>query len=94
MKRRGELIKVSSLFDKYKNTLQPPQQTVVYEVVGVINDLCGIKLSTQHVTYMVATNTVSVVAPSVVKQEIARREPEILTHLRGRLGKKAPKKIL
>lgn len=94
MKRRGELIKVGSLFDKYKNLLQPPQQTVVSEVIEVIDDICGVRISKQYISYTVTNNTVSVTAPSILKQEIIRRESEILTHLRGRLGNKAPKKIL
>lgn len=94
MKRRGELIKVGSLFDKYKNILQPPQGTVLVEVVEVIHDVCGVALQKKYIKYSVATKTVSITAPSVLKQEVMRREGEILLHLRGRLGVKAPTKIL
>jgi len=93
MKRRGELIKVGSLFDKYKNILQPPQATVLNEVVEVINDVCGVAIQKKYIKYSVATKTISVTAPSVLKQEIVKRQSEILIHLRGRLGAKAPTKI-
>jgi len=94
MKRRGELIKVGSLFDKYKNILQPPQATVLAEVVEVIFDVCGVTVAQKHIKYSVATRTISLTAPSILKQEVMRRQTEILTHLRGRLGAKAPVKIL
>lgn len=94
MKRRGELIKVGSLFDKYKNILQPPQATVLAEVIEVIDDVCGIVLQKKYIKYSVATKTISILAPSVLKQEIMRKQTEILIHLRGRLGTKAPTKIL
>jgi hypothetical protein len=94
MKRRGELIKVGSLFDKYKNILQPPQAIVLTEVAEVIKDVCGVALPKKYLKYSVATKTISVIAPSVLKQEVMRREGEIMLHLRGRLGTKAPKKIL
>ncbi|MFN3188239.1 MAG: hypothetical protein ACK42D_01705 [Candidatus Paceibacteria bacterium] len=94
MKRRGELIKVGSLFDKYKNILQPPQSTVLTEVVEVINDVCGVKLQKKYIKYSVNSKTISIVAPSVLKQEVMRKQSEILLHLRGRLGLKAPTKIM
>lgn len=94
MKRRGELIKVGSLFDKYKNILQPPQATVLNEVVEVITDVCGVALQKKYIKYSVSSKTISITAPSVLKQEVMRRQAEILLHLRGRLGAKAPTKIL
>lgn len=94
MKRRGELIRVDSLFDKYKNILQPPQSTVVNEVVEVVFDVCGFKLSKKNIKYSVTQKIVSITAPSVLKQEILHKQPELLLHLKGRLGAKAPAKIL
>lgn len=94
MKRRGELIKVGSLFDKYKNILQPPQGVVLEEVIEVINDICGVLLQKKYIKYSVSTKTIAITAPSVLKQEILHRQAEILLHLRGRLGAKAPVKIL
>jgi len=94
MKRRGELIKVGSLFDKYKNILQPPQSTIIGEVAEVIDDVCGVNLPKKYIKYSVATKTVLLTAPSILKQEVMRKQAEILIHLRGRLGKKAPTKIL
>jgi len=94
MKRRGELIKVGSLFDKYKNILEPPQATVLNEVVEVISDVCGVVVQKKYIKYSVATKTISLTGSSVLKQEVLRRQAEILIHLRGRLGKKAPIKIL
>lgn len=94
MKRRGELIKVGSLFDKYKNILEPPQATVLSEVVEVIEDVCGVVLQKKYIKYSVSTKTISITAPGVLKQEVLRRQAEILLHLRGRLGVKSPTKIL
>jgi hypothetical protein len=94
MKRRGELIKVGSLFDKYKHILEPPQSIVIKEVVSVVNNVCGVVLTDKYITYSVHNKTIAITAPSIVKQEILRKKDTILIHLKGRLGKKAPQYII
>jgi len=94
MKRRGELVRVSSLFDKYKIILEPPQATVITTVSEVLSDVCGVAVEKKNIKYSVVTKTITLTVPGIVKQEIARHHSEIINHLRGRLGAKAPTTIL
>ena len=92
--RRGEITKVSDLFEKYKIILKAPQGTVVKEFVEVVQDLTTIKIDRKYIKYSVATKTLSVTAPSALKQELALHKEEILLHLRARLGDKSVPKVM
>lgn len=94
MKRRGELIKVSGLFEKYKKTLIAPQSSVVTVFTEVVSDVCKINLKKNQVTYSVTSKTITLQTPSIIKHEILRVQQEVLDHCRGRLGDKScPKNI-
>ena len=92
--RRGEITKISSLFEKYKVTLKAPQGTVVKEVIEVIEDITGVKLQTKYIKYAVTTKTISITAPSTLKQEIKLHQAEILLHLKARLGERSVPKVI
>ena len=92
--RRGEIIKVSDLFEKYKTILKAPQGTVVKEVIEVISDLTGITIDRKYIKYSVTTKTISITAPSVLKQEIKLHQSEITLHLKARLGEQNAPKVL
>lgn len=94
-KERGEIVKISSLFDKYKTLLKAPQDSVVTEMVQVIEEVTGMKLKKTQLRYNVATRTLSIQAPSIIKQEIKFKEKTILTFAQSRLGiKSTPHTIL
>ena len=86
--RRGEIVKVSALFEKYKTILKAPQGTVVKEFIEVVHDLTSIKIDSKFIKYSVATKTLSVTAPSALKQELSLHQAEIILHLKARLGEK------
>ncbi len=67
--RRGEIIKVGDLFEKYKNVLRAPQSSVIKEVIEVIAELTGVTLSPKYLKYAVHSTTVSITAPAILKQE-------------------------
>jgi|GEM_PF-371488 len=92
--RRGEITKVSDLFEKYKTILKAPQGTVVKEFIEVVQDLLGIKIDRKYIRYSVATKTISLTAPSALKQEISLHREEILLHLKARLGEKSAPKLV
>ncbi len=92
--RRGEITKVSDLFEKYKTILKAPQGTVVKEFVEVVQDLLGIKIDRKFIKFSVTTKTLSLTAPSALKQEIALHKDEIILHLKARLGEKSAPKLL
>lgn len=92
--RRGEIIKVADLFDKYKKVLKAPQSSVIKEVIEVISDITGVTLSPKFIKYTVHSRTVSITAPAVVKQEIKLHQDEIIIHLTARLGEQSVPKIL
>lgn len=91
---RGELKKLSSLFDKYKERLIAPESTIVDAFIDVAADL-GLKLGKENVRYQPMTRTLSISSAGMLRSEIKLREQELLLHLTGRLGQRnAPKKII
>lgn len=92
--RRGEITKVSDLFEKYKKVLRAPQSSVIKEVIDVITDLTGVTLSPKYIKYAVHSRTISLTAPAVLKQEIKLHQDEILIHLKARLGETNVPKII
>ena len=85
-KRNGELQKIGSLFDIYKDRLKAPQKTVIDVVVEVVKDVTGIALDPHRCSYTVSTKTLATNAPSMIQQEIQMHHDEIMVHVRGRLG--------
>ena len=92
--RRGEIIKVSDLFEKYKKVLRAPQSSVIKEVIEVISDLTGVTLSPKYIKYAVHSKTISITAPAILKQEIKLHQAEILIHLKARLGENSVPKMI
>jgi hypothetical protein len=94
-KRSGELQKIGSLFDLYKDKFRAPQKSVIDVVVVVIFEVTGITLDSDRCTYKVSTRILATNAPALIKHEISRYEAEILDHCRGRLGvDSAPQRII
>ncbi len=92
---RGEIKKLSSLFDTYRKKLIAPQASVIDAFVEVVEDLFSFKLPRQSVRYSPATKTLSMTGGGPRKTEIKLREGEVLLHLSGRLGKhNSPVKIV
>jgi hypothetical protein len=94
-KRRGEIVAVKDLFEKYRKTLQAPQKTVEIEAIKIIGELTNITLKEYQVSYTVSTRVLAINAPSVVKQEIKFKHDAILAALKKQLGvKSSPQTVL
>lgn len=94
-KGRGEIIKLSTLFEKYKKILKAPQGVIIDCFVEVTEDIIGIKIAKEQISYTVHTRTLSVRVSGPLKSEIKLRKKEILAHMKGRLGDQgAPVEIL
>ncbi len=92
---RGELKKVSSLFDKYKKTLLAPQGTVIKEFLELVEDMFQVKVDKGRVSYDPTTKALAIKGLGPLRTEVRMREKEVLDHLRGRLGEKnAPKRLV
>ncbi len=95
LKRRGEIVAVKDLFEKYRKTLQAPQKSVELEGIRIIGELTKIKLREDQVEYTVSTRILAVKASSLVKQEIKIKHKLILEELKKQLGAKScPQTIL
>lgn len=94
MKRRGELTHVTTLFERYKKLLKPPQQTVQNVMSEVIFDITGHKIPATAIQYTVSTKTISLKISSLLKQEILMYCSELLLHAKGRLGEDNAPKII
>jgi hypothetical protein len=93
---RGEGIKkIDGLFDKYKKMLRAPQGVVVEAFVEVVNDLIGVEIPKERITYTTHSKTLSLAISGPLKSEILLNKDEIITHMKGRLGaQSAPKNIM
>ncbi len=94
-KPRGEITKLSTLFEKYKKLLKAPQGSVIESFREVISELMLIEIPKGKITYSVHTRVLSVNVQGPLKSEIKLRKEEILAHLKGRLGEgSAPHEII
>ena len=94
-KRRGEIVAVKDLFEKYRKTLQAPQKTVEMEAIRVVGETLQINLKEDQVKYTVSSRVLAIKAPSLIRQEVAMKQKEVLAELKKRLGdKNAPQTIL
>ena len=84
--RGGEVKKVGDLFEKYKQTLRAPQGVVTSVFIDVVNDLIGIEIPKERLTYSVHNKTLTLQISGPLKTEILLKKKEILTHMKGRLG--------
>lgn len=90
----AELKKVSSLFDRYKKTLIAPEASVINAFVEVVDDLLGISFPKNKIKYNPATKILTFSGSGLLRGECKLHEPEIIAHLRGRLGDKSAPKAL
>ena len=88
-KKKGEIVKVKDLFEKYRKVLQAPQKTVELEAIRVVGELTHIKLLEHQVVYTVNTRTLAIQASSMLKQEVKMHNKAILDELKKRLGEKS-----
>lgn len=86
MSRSRELKKASDLFEKYKTILKPPQATVEKECAAVIEEVVGITVSADKLSYTPSNKTLALKVPSVLKQEIMLHKEEVVLHTIGRVG--------
>lgn len=85
---------LSSLFDRYKNVLRAPEKTVVDTAAIVIDELLGISVAPEQLSYSPHTRTLYI-KNGMVRASVVPHTTEVLTHLKGRLGvQSAPQAIL
>jgi hypothetical protein len=77
---------LGNLLERYKRTIKPPQQSVLNEVVLVIQDSLGFYVSRNKFDYNVSTRVVYIKTNSLLKTEILRKKSVIKKALSERLG--------
>lgn len=85
---KGDIVKISDLFLKYKKTLIAPQGSVIKEVVVVVEEVTNIKVDKKYFKYNVSSKTIFCTAPSSIKSEIKIFEEDIKNQLVKKLGVK------
>jgi len=95
-KKRGEgITHLSSLFEKYKQTLQAPQGSVVKTFLEVVNSELELDIPKKTCTYTVSTKTLYIHAPGPIKNEILLSKEKLLEKMKHQLGvKNCPKNII
>lgn len=86
---------IGNLFERYKERLRPPQASVEKAFVSAIEEVVGYTVKKEQVTFSVATKTISLTVPAVLKSEIKRKQSEIESVLKKKLpAAEVPKVIL
>lgn len=94
-KGRGEIVKLSTLFEKYAKTLKAPQGIVIDCFREVVQELIKLDIKKERISYSVHTKTLKVTVLGPLKSEIQLRKKEIINHMKGRIGEQsAPRDIL
>jgi len=87
--------KLGSLFERYQKILVPPQASVEKRVAEIITEITPLTIRADQVTYTIATKTVSLQVPSILKSELTHHKTAVLERLSRELGvQNAPKTIL
>jgi hypothetical protein len=84
---------ISDLFQRYKNTLKPPQSSVIKEFIVVCEKITQHPLTPEQCEYLLNTRTIYLRVPSVLKSEILQQKPQLLTALKQQLQQHAPQDI-
>ena len=77
---------LSNLLQVYKDRLRPPQASVEKQVAKVISTVVGLEISSEQVSYTVATKTIKLSVPSLLRTEIKAKEMEIRKQLKTELA--------
>jgi hypothetical protein len=79
---------LGNLLLKYKSLLKPPQASVEKECIVAITTVTGITLLPHQVSYSVASKTLVLKTPSLLRSELMLRRVDILEECKRRLGEK------
>lgn len=76
---------LGNLLTRYGKIFKPPQASVEKECIEVIAEVCGITLLPHQIEYRVATRTLQLKTPSLLRSEIKLKSKLILVELAKRL---------
>ena len=86
---------LSTILEKFQKRFTPPQASVQRRVAELICELTPLKVTSEQITYSVASKTITLKLPSILKSELQHHKPAILQRLEQEMGiKNAPKTIL
>jgi len=92
---RGEVVKISKLFEVYRARFKAPESSVIKVFIEVVEDVLNITIKPSWCAYKPSSRVITLTLPGPIKTEILLSKKEILNHLKGRLGEKSsPKEIL
>ena len=92
--RGGDVVKVGDLFDKYKRILKAPQGVTITAFIEVVNDLIGVEIPKERISYSIHNKTLTLRIPGPLKTEILLHKKEILIHMQGRIGRQSVPKVI
>lgn len=91
----AKMKQIGDLFEHYRKVLYAPQKTVEKICISTIKEVTGFQLTESNVVYNVATKTIYLKAPSLLKSELKFHHEVILAKVKNQLSdKECPKMIL
>ena len=86
---------VGSLFENFQKRFKPPQASVEKRVAEIICEITPLTITPEQVSYTIASRTISLKIPSILKSELQNQKTAILDRLVSEMGvKNAPRTIL
>lgn len=79
-------VPIKDLFASYRVRLRAPESSVVRAAAVVMSDIAPLPVEESMLSYTVATRTLAISAPSLLKQRLLIAAPEILARLETELG--------
>lgn len=76
---------LSNLLERYKKRLRPPQASVEKVVLETIEKVAGFTLEPNQLEYTVATKTIHLRVPSLLKTELKAKQADIKKELQKTL---------
>lgn len=93
--RGGDIKKIDTLLQKYKQNIRAPQESVVRAFKKVVSDELGITLPKESIRYTVSSRTIAVGISGPRKSEIMLHKGKLLAACTAALGEKnAPHHIV
>lgn len=81
-----QMKRIGDLFEKYRLCIKAPQATVEKACVRAIQDVTGLTVEQEQITYNVSTGTLHLTVASVLKSELKIHQTAIIQALEKELG--------
>lgn len=88
------MLPLADLFARYQGRFKAPQGSVEVVALQSIKEVCGYEFTRSQVRYVVASRTLYLQVPSLLRSELRFYHDRILKSMRQELGEQSAPKII